>query len=349
MKYCLAHELPILKSEGLITARRHAVHPITIFNYSAKAQFLPIAEWSEALKDCRGLILDNSGEIVGRPFRKFWNLEQVADKVPVGEDFKVWEKLDCSLGIVCSYAGERIVATRGSFESDQAVWFGRWLDAKHSTFNPSGETWLFEILYPENRIVVDYGDRKEAVLLAVMSPDGVDIPILFDACERFRKAQRFDGMKDFDAINSDPQFAGQEGFVVQWSGGFRAKVKLEEYKRLHRLITQCSTRTIWELLRSGYGTKELLDRVPPEFAEWVTGTTAALNGAFESVSMAAVNAFNAVHIEGFPTRKDFAMWATKQPNHSLLFSLLDGKDITDACWKLAEPKWATPFRKEVDA
>lgn len=330
----------------MISARRHPHHPLTIYNYSAKAQHAQISDWTEALKDCRGLILDDDGEIIGRPFRKFWNLDQVADQVPAGEEFTVWEKLDGSLGIVCSYAGERIVATRGSFESDQAVWFGRWLDAKHGMFSPCGETWLFEIIYPENRIVVDYGDRKEAVLLAVMTPDGVDMPLLFEASDRFRKARRFDGMKEFDVINSDPRFAGEEGFVVKWSGGFRAKVKLEEYKRLHRLITQCSTRTIWEMLRSGFGTQELLDRVPAEFAAWVSITAAGLNAAFEEVSLAAMLAFNSCG--SFPDRKSFAMWATKQPNHSLLFALLDGKDITDACWKLAEPKWATPFRKDVD-
>jgi len=48
----------------------------------------------------------------------------------------------------------------------------------------------------------------------------------------------------------------------------------------------------------------------------------------------------------FPTRKDFAMWAKQQDNPQLLFALLDGKDISDMCWKLVEPKCATPFRKE---
>lgn len=305
-----------------------------------------MAEWTEAMKDCRGLILDDEGEIVGRPFRKFWNMEQVADQIP-NEPFQVWEKLDGSLGIVCSYAGERIVATRGSFESDQAIWFRRWLDTKFPDFTPSGESWLFEILFPENRIVVDYGDRKEGVLLAVMSPDGVDLQVLFNGGKKFRKARKFDGMTAFDSINSDPQFAGTEGFVVQFESGFRCKVKLEEYKRLHRLITQCSTRTIWELLKVGTGIQELLDRVPEEFAEWVRAQAGGIRAAAESYRDNADTLFG-----GRPaceTRKDFAMWAKGQHNQSLLFLLLDGRDITEACWKLAEPKWSTPFRKDIDA
>ena len=347
MKYLHFESLGQLKADGLISARRHSIHPLTVYNYSAKAQHMALAEWTEPLKDCRGLILDDAGEIVGRPFRKFWNLEQVVDQVPA-ESFQVWEKLDGSLGIVCSYAGERIVATRGSFDSDQAVWLKRWLDTKHSGLAPSGETWLFEILYPENRIVVDYGDRKEAVLLAVMSPDGVDLPALFESSVRFRKARRFDGLTAFDTINADPQFAGQEGFVVRWESGFRAKVKLDEYKRLHRLITQCSTRTIWELLRSGTGVQELLDRVPGEFAAWVTEQVAAIVTAYDAVieeTKADMNELAPLSIE---PRKVFAEAAKKRKHPGLLFSLLDGKDITDALWRLVEPKWATPFRSGVD-
>lgn len=346
MKYEHFEGLPALKADGLISARLHPHHPLTVYNYSAKAQALPVAQWHDALKDCRGLILDDDGEIVGRPFRKFFNAGQ--GDPPPEEKFCVWEKLDGSLGIVCCYAGERIVSTRGSFESDQANWLREWLDRKHPDFYPSGETWLLEILYPQNRIVVDYGDRKEAVLLAVMSQDCVDLWHLFESSERFRKARRFDGMTEFSTINSDPQFAGSEGFVVQYESGFRMKVKLDEYCRLHRLITQCSTRTIWEMLRTGSSVQELLDRVPIEFAEWVRSQVSSLNVKFEWTSKTAMDAFNENALK-FQTRKDFAAWATKQPNPSLLFSLLDGRDISDACWKLVEPVWATPFRKDSDA
>ena len=345
VRYERYEDLQSLKDAGLISARPHPKHPLTIYNYTAKAQHMPVAEWTEAMKDCRGLILDNEGNIVGRPFRKFWNAGQTT--APANESFCVWEKLDGSLGIVCTYAGERIAATRGSFESEQAIWLEDWLERNHADFWPSGETYLFEIIFPANRIVVDYGDRAEAVLLAVMSPDCVDRWQLFEWCRRFKKARKFDGIKDFETINSDPQFAGSEGFVVQYESGYREKVKLDEYCRLHRLITQCSTRTICEMLRTGAGVQELLDRVPVKFAEWVNGQCAGIRKNAERFRDDADTLFG-----GRPpceTRKDFAKWATKQDNPSLLFALLDGKDISAQCWKLAEPKWATPFRKDIDA
>jgi len=347
MKYEHFNELPELIAKKLITGRKHPNLPLTIYNYTAQGQHLSPSEWTEAMKDCRGLILDDEGNIVGRPFRKFWNLEQVPyENIPAG-DFKVWEKLDGSLGIVCSYAGEIVVATRGSFESDQAKWFKEWLDKKHKHFTPSGETYLFEIIYPNNRIVVDYGDRKEAVLLAVLGPDAADLWAVFEMTERFNKARLFDGLKDFNTINTDTNFAGEEGFVVQWQNGFRAKVKLEEYKRLHRLITQCSTRTIWELLRAGKGVQELVDRVPEEFAQWVNKIAGELY--ISSELLIADTHIKMSHRPADPhTRKDFALWAMKEPHPPLLFALLDGKDITDSVWKLVEPAWATPFRKEAE-
>lgn len=346
MKYPLLSELPDLVSRKMISARRHATLPLTIYNYTVASQMTPLTQWTEAMKDCRGLILDDDGEVIGRPFRKFWNASQYQEiGLPTGE-FNVWEKVDGSLGILCGYRGELVCATRGSFESDQAKWFRDWIWRKHGDLTPSGETYLLEIVYPGNRIVVDYGKREEAVLLSVMSPDGVDLWNLFDSTTRFTKARRFDGISDFSTINSDPRFAGEEGFVLQWPDGFRAKCKLEEYVRIHRLITSCSTRTIWELLRTGAGIQELVARVPVEFEDWVALTAGGLNADFERVSMAAMAAFNRAQ---FDSRKDFAMWAVKQDNPMLLFALLDGKDIGAATWKLVEPKWATPFRKDIDA
>jgi RNA ligase len=344
LQYERLSELDGLIEQRLITKRKHPSLSLWIYNYSPSAQFMPLGQWTEALKDCRGLILDDEGQIVARPFRKFWNYEQVLDQIPIGEPFTVWEKLDGSLGVVCNYKGHLVVATRGSFESDQAIWADAWLRARDGGLPLPGLTYLFEIIYPDNRIVVDYGQRKEMVLLAVLDATGVDQWGRFADCLYFTKARRFDGITDFSIIESDPQFAGQEGFVIQWESGFRAKVKLTEYKRLHRLITQCSTRTIWEMLRTGSGTAELLERVPADFADWARQQIGSLEQSHAGLMHWASSTFAARPSRG--TRKDFAEFAKAQQHPSLLFSMLDGRDITDAVWKIVEPKWATPFRSE---
>ena len=346
IKYPHFDKLPQLEADRVISARPHPHHPLRIYNYTIKAVFTPPVDWTRPMRDCRGLILDLEGNIIARPFSKFWNYSQVLDQIPAGEPFTVWEKLDGSLGIIASYKGERIVATRGSFDSDQAKWLADWLNRNHPDFMPEGETWLTEIVYPANRIVVDYGQRAEAILLAVMAPDGAELPELFERSTRFTKARRFDGIADFSIINSDPQFAGEEGFVVKWASGLMAKVKADEYSRLHRLVTSCSNRTIWELLRTGKGVEEIVERVPAEFADWVNKTVDELNTNRAAVEAEARAAFAAGNALQFPTRREFAAWAKDQRNSSLLFNLLDGKDISDACWKLVEPKWFAPFRQD---
>ena len=115
IRYPHFDELPALVESKVVSKRPHPKLPLFIYNYTVRAQETPRTQWTDAMCDCRGLILDHEGFIIGRPFRKFWNYEQVLDEIPP-EPFTVWEKLDGSLGIVCSYAGVRVVATRGSFE-----------------------------------------------------------------------------------------------------------------------------------------------------------------------------------------------------------------------------------------
>lgn len=341
MTYKNIPELEALVEQRMVSARPHPYLPLKIYNYTVKAVSIPSREWSAALCDARGLILDNYYEIVGRGFRKFWNYSQVQDLI-LDEPFTVWEKLDGSLGIICSYAGEVVVATRGSFDSMQARWLNEWVKRKMPDLCPSGESYLVEIIYPENRIVVDYRGKQDAILLAVMGTDGVELPAVFEATKRFNKVRRYDGVEDFSIINSDPRFDGEEGFVVKWSSGFMAKVKREEYVRLHRLITQCSTRTIWELLRDGKSPDELIERVPDDFAAWVREHTFSLLDSYASVLREAQSGFDAAP-RGVE-RKVFAEYAKKQKYPALIFSLLDDKRIEQSIWKIVEPKWSTPFR-----
>lgn len=345
--YPLLADITSLLEQKLVSRRPHPSLPLFIFNYTASAQGLPISQWSTALQDCRGLILDEHGVVIGRGFKKFWSYAQVLDQIP-NEPFDVLEKLDGSLVIVCNYNGQRIIATRGSFESDQAKWASKWFAKHHPDFLPTpGVSWLFEGIFPANRIVVDYGDTEECVLLDVLDTSAVSIdsePCAFS----FRNAHRYDGITDFNDIDSNPALAGQEGFVVRYQSGLRCKIKLEEYKRLHRLITQCSTRTIWELLKTGKNIDELMERVPDDFRMWVMTTGTELLNAYSVINLNAVEHY--VKLPSGSTRKEFAIETTKLPAPfpQLMFAYLDKRYVSfqEIIWKFIEPKWATPFRKE---
>ncbi len=159
--------LDTMIEQRFISVREHPSAPLYIYNYTAKAQFDRM--WNEATRQCRGLILDAKGELISRPFRKFFNLGEL-ETPPEGSCLS-WEKYDGSLGVSYMVDGRWAIASRGSFMSDQALKASALLDDKYAAakkhMNPA-YTYLFEIIYPDNRIVVDYGATEELRLLALV-------------------------------------------------------------------------------------------------------------------------------------------------------------------------------------
>ena len=61
------------KARHLIKSQNHPRLPLTIWNYSPECQYNKEL-WDDVTTLCRGLVTDNeTNEIVGRSFRKFWN------------------------------------------------------------------------------------------------------------------------------------------------------------------------------------------------------------------------------------------------------------------------------------
>jgi RNA ligase len=118
-----------------------------------------------------GLILDDNYIIVARPFPTFFNYSEIAEQVIPNENFEVYEKMDGSLGILYWIDNQLFIATRGSFTSDQSKVANELLNSKYAATLPfldRTKTYLFEIIYPENRIVINYSDAEILVLLAVI-------------------------------------------------------------------------------------------------------------------------------------------------------------------------------------
>src|SRR5690606_7498150 len=96
--------------------------------------------------------------------------------------------------------------------------------------------YIFEVLYPANRIVVDYGNTNELRLLAVINNEtGIDNWDEFNKYP-FVKANEYPQYKSLSDLKDIP-YNNDEGLVLVFPNGFRLKYKHEEYKRLHRLLT----------------------------------------------------------------------------------------------------------------
>lgn len=334
-------ELQQQLADKLIMVQKHPEADLFIYNYTQLAQFQ--RAWNPVTLACRGLILDGRGEVVARPFVKFFNLvEHQPGDLPIG-DFEVFEKLDGSLGILYWLDGQPQMASRGSFASEQALWATRCLHARYAHvlahLNPA-HTYLFEIIYPTNRIVVDYGAREDLVLLAVVDiATGADQPLPEIG---FPLAKRYDGVSDYQTLKSLAE-DNREGFVVKFANDFRVKIKFEEYLRLHRLLTQVSSKTVWETLRFGHNFEALLDRVPDEFYNWVRATRADLLAQY-----AAIETECRAHFRDLGDRKATAAYFLALPHHRVLFAMLDGKNYAPYIWHQIEPPFAKPFRNEVE-
>ena len=355
MKLSKAIIKPYIES-GLIEENRHPSLPLTIYNYSRECQYEQ--KWDDVTLQCRGLILDDNDVIVARGFNKFFNYEEIEGRgeIPMAYEYVyVQEKMDGSLGILFHYAGDWHMATRGSLASDQAIEGMKILREKYdlSKFHTT-VCYICEIIYPENRIVVDYSEERIMFLSAVM--DGRELnwgtaKALFhssgileeDVVPTATDTISIHLFRNLKALNE----LGREGFVLRFHpSNYRVKIKFEEYVRLHRLLTNFSNVDIWEHLSRGEDLDQFLELVPDEFDKWVREWEVALKVAHVMWMKNAQNYLNQLSAEGFTCRKSEALWIQErvpQAYWSILFSMLNGRDPSSQIWKQIRPEYQKPF------
>jgi len=339
-----------LVGAGYVSANRHPEAQLTIYNYTHRAQY--DRHWNKYTEMARGLILDDKDNIVARPFKKFFNLGELSPSaIPKKMRFSIHEKLDGSLGILYFFNGRPYIATRGSFTSDQAIHASQLLQGKYKGWFamarnfPAGQTYLFEIIYPENRIVVDYGDFDDIVMLAVINNEtGKDDRVDFSqfpwpAAKQYHNLSStgLDKLADIEEDN-------KEGYVILFENGLRIKIKFGEYLRLHRILTGMNSRRIWEYLKSGGVSEEIFERMPEEFLEWANRIVASLQKEYCRIEDQCKQDFTTLE-----TRKETALYFQKCAYPSILFSMLDRKNYGELIWKTIKPESAEAFKDDIDS
>lgn len=351
--------------QGFISEKKHSLYDYYIYNYTPKAQYDRV--WNEDTLNCRGLILDGQGNIIARPFKKFFNLEEYAENSHLGalpsyNNFAAYEKMDGSLGILYKTPdGKLKLATRGSFDSEQACAGTHILLRKHTatlhalSLLAGDYTFLFEIIYPQNRIVINYGDLEDVVLLAVIDKQTGE-EWTYEQMESFGKRWNISVVKQYDCKCGliglkDIPGNNREGFVVKFDTGLRVKIKYEEYVRLHRILTGVSTKTIWELLRNHQPVDQIIDKVPDEFYDWFTDQMRKLKREY-----ACIDLICKIIISDLPDLTNaeecgilpmLAQRIQKHQYRSVIFAMWRGKPYEDIIWKMVKPKYEQPFKTEV--
>lgn len=263
---------------------------LVLFNYTAECNSKPPDTWNYFETISRGLILHrHTGNIIAHPFHKFWNyVEGTIIDSPIKE---LTEKMDGSLGIIYYHNGGWHVATRGSFDSEQAVWAEKYL---HKNYDVSllnlAYTYLVEIIYPENRIVVDYGSRTDLVLIGMRAnlSSGVDLPYseysIYGNTAKFNLPRTVvvNSLEDIKHVieNLDQN---AEGFVARLDNGTRLKFKTEDYMRIHKFISYFSFKHVLEAVQNN-NIKEIISLCPTMYLQMLYAYVTEINNSYAKLS-----------------------------------------------------------------
>ena len=181
-----------LASEGILLKNKDKYKTLTLFQYKTG-----ISNWSDpTIRQSRGIVFDNAGGLVVRPYDKFFNYHQyrwletenaenlsanmtLLQKKEVqrmtewenNTPFKVEEKLDGSLMCVSVLNDELLVTASGSIDGEHSQYFYNMLNEKFSVAELEklkemikGKTVIFEYIHPNiDPKVVEY-DYKDIVL-----------------------------------------------------------------------------------------------------------------------------------------------------------------------------------------
>lgn len=332
---------------GYVTSRSHPHLPLTVLNYTPKAVYEP--KWDEVTLRCRGLIVDNTGVIVGNCMTKFFNYgEERAKDMDLSGPVQVTDKLDGSMGSVIFYQDNLVVATRGSFESEQAQWAHKFITNDRELCNAfrvlcsENVTAVVEIIYPENRIVVDYGDMQAVVLIGAIGNYELAKRQLWIPADKIYSwpgpvVEKFDANSFEEALRLPPRL-NREGIVIYFENtGARLKIKQEDYLIAHRFVSNLTPKNIWQNLRDGQTVEQMLEIAPDEFHGTVRELSSIIIDNKNSLREKVEQEFTA--LPTYETRKQFAEAIKDHPLKSLLFLRLDEKEdqLIDSIWKAIEP------------
>lgn len=324
---------------GRVNAQYSSDGKLVLFNYSQETQFS--RGWDAVTLQSRGIVFEiSTGNVIAYPFPKFFNIEEHESHEIPNETFEVFHKVDGSLGIVYYYDGTWRVNTRGSFESDQAVEAKKMLLGLDTNLLDTNVTYLVEIIFPENRIVVDYGPMSTLILLAgYRRTDNMTFAeIPFSKLENrtpFNEVSRsfFEDYNTIKALDWD----NAEGFVIRFESGFRVKIKFETYVRLHSLMTDMTPKKILRALAAGSPITSDLKDVPDELFDEIRDWENKFTQEYTMINIDVLH--SCMLARSLPTRKEQAFFIKKDSKYpGSVFGLLDNKDISAGIWKIVENK-----------
>lgn len=231
--------------------QRHPFADLYIFGYYRDSTKYRYNRWDATNSACRGLITDLQGKVVQRPFSKFWTFRQylAEDLLLLSEGQtkvlgfpvrSIHEKVDGTMGILYWVEDVPYIATQRSFTNAKALKGTQILHARYShLFDRLDKslTYVFEIIYKETAILVEYDMDEELVLIGLIeTASGRSLPL--ESCTLgFRTARNLTAQysayaNDLGKLES-LDLPNAEGFVITYEDESRVKLKFPSFRKAH--------------------------------------------------------------------------------------------------------------------
>ena len=346
------HGLQALVDTYKIKARIHEQLGVVCLNYDQIASTLNL----EIVQECRALILElNTWKVLSWPFMRFFNLGE-ATNIPANFDwdnFTAFDKLDGSLIHTWHHATGWKIATRSAPDADTPVndtgitfcdlvlltlsdMKVLWQDLEQ--FFEPGFSYSFELLGPENQIVVEYkerslimtGVRNVNTLQEVLPSQWVDehpgFPLPFaDEYHGWNKELAGSACLDLNPRE-------REGYVLVDKNWNRVKIKSEAYCYMSnkRDSLTKSAKSRLELILS-----EKDDDVLPILPAFVQKQVTDMKKALAELSDKIYKTYTS--IMSIEEQKDFAEEAKKYKYFAFLFQLRRHPKLLSDLFKTTTP------------
>lgn len=244
----LKQVIPAVKGVKEILVRNRG--PYTVVNYVVVTPetFPEIGEdnnfFARVRRECRGLIFDSKGELIARPYHKFFNINERAEtqeqNVPIADSY-ILEKLDGSMVFPFYIGGSLYWATRMGI-TDVAMEAAKWIHVEKkdniralaNDATLSGYTPIFEYLSKTTPIVIQH-EKTDMILTGVRDIREGEY-LSYEAMSRL--AASFDvpvvkklPIEELKTINDREDF---EGVVINTKRGHKVKVKIDWYVIRHK-------------------------------------------------------------------------------------------------------------------
>lgn len=299
---------------------------------------------STVRRECRGLIFNREGELVSRPYHKFFNVgekeETQLNKVNLYEPHVVLEKLDGSMiRPIPTPEGFRLATKAGV--TDVAMNAEVFIADKphYATFIRKcfqrNTTPIFEWCSRTNRIVVDYPE-DQLILTGIRDNDTGEY-VQYDIMKFYATSWNISVVKSVDglAVQNIDLFVKQvrewddgEGVVLRFDTGHMVKVKADDYVLRHKskdAINQ-EKNVIQTILEDAVD--DLIPLLTPEDAERVKSFQNAFWVSVDDLASEMSDLYNAGNLM-YPEKKDFAVEFVQKkilPIHApIMYGMKSGK------------------------